>query len=131
MNNTKLRNLLSIGIGDSIGNVLSAIFWFYIASVLEPEQYGEIFYFLGIAGLVAAVSLIGTQNTIVVYTAKKIDIHSTLYFLSLIFGVIGSIVIIFLFYRVDVVVLLFGYIINTLAIGELLGRRKYISIWKY
>ena len=131
MNKTKLQNLLSIGIGDSIGNALSAAFWFYIASVLEPEQYGEIFYFLGIAGLVAAASLIGTQNTIVVYTAKKINIHSTLYFLSLIFGVISSIVIIFLFYRVDVVVLLFGYIINTLAIGELLGRRKYTSYSKH
>ena len=109
MNNTKLRNLLSIGIGDSIGNVLSAIFWFYIASVIDPEQYGEIFYFLGIAGLVAAASLIGTQNTIVVYTAKKIDIHSTLYFLSLIFGVISSIVIIFLFYRVDVSIIIWIY----------------------
>ena len=123
MNNTKLRNLLSIGIGDSIGNVLSAIFWFYIASVLEPEQYGEIFYFLGIAGLVAAASLIGTQNTIVVYTAKKIDIHSTLYFLSLIFGVISSIVIIFLFYRVDVVVLLFGYIIQIYCLDKRKNKR--------
>lgn len=128
---TSLKGLASIGLSDIIGNAITVIFWFYIASRLEPNEYGQIQYFLGIAGTAAYISLIGTQNTITVYTAKKINVQSTLYLLSLIVGLVCSIVIILVFYRVDTSLILFGYIINTLAIGELLGRKVYSSYAKY
>lgn len=127
----RLKDLGMIGIADVLGNGISAFFWFYMASILEPEQYGEIHYFLGIAGIAASVSLIGTQNTITVYTAKSIKIQSTFYFISLTAGAIAAFVIILFFYRIDTSVVLFGYIINTLAIGELLGRKLYSSYSKY
>ena len=126
-----LKDLGSIGVADLVGGGVSAFFWFYIASVLEPEQYGEINYFLGIASLAAYISLIGTQNTITVYTAKNVKTQSTLYLISLVIGTISSLAIIFIFYRIDVAIVLFGYIINTLSIGDLLGRKLYSSYTKY
>ena len=36
-----------------------------------------------------------------------------------------------IFYRVDVIFLLFGYIINTLSMGELLGKKNFLSYSKY
>jgi len=127
----KLKGFLSIGFADVVGNGLTAFFWFYLASLLSPEEYGEINFFLGIAGVTAYISLIGTQNTIIVYKAKYVKLQSTLYFLSLIIGIAASFIIIVIFYRIDIVFLLFGYVINTLAIGDLLGRKAYGKYAKF
>ena len=126
-----IKGLFSIGIADIVGTGISATFWFFLATMIEPNEFGEIFYFLGIAGIMSYISLIGTQNTIIVYVAKKIKIQSTLYLLSLIVAGISSIVIIMILYRVDVSLILLGYVINTLALGELLGKKLYISYSKY
>ena len=127
----KIRSLATIGLSDIIGNGITAVFWFYLATLIEPKGYGELSYFLGIAGIISYISLIGTQNTITVYTAKKVNIQSTFYLLSLIGGTISFIVIGFVFNRLDVGLLVFGYIIMNLVIGEILGRRLYNSYSKY
>ena len=127
----KLKGLLSIGFTDVLGTGISGIFWFFIATLMEPEEFGEIFYFIGIASLVSYISLIGTQNTIIVYVAKKIKIQSTLNVISLVIGGISLIVIVTIFDRIDVGFLLLAFVINTLAIGDLLGRNLYSSYAKY
>ncbi len=128
---TKLKAITSIASADIIGNSISAFFWFYMATLIEPAKYGEIHYFLGIAAIASVISLFGTQNTLIVYIAKNVKIQSTFYFISLIIGSISSLIIIFIFFRIDVAVVLLGYIINTLAIGDLLGRRLYNKYSKY
>lgn len=128
---SKIRSLATIGLSDLIGNGITAVFWFYLATLIEPKGYGELSYFLGIAGIISYISLIGTQNTITVYTAKKVNLQSTFYLLSLIGGTISFIVIGFVFNRLDVGLLVFGYIIMNLVIGEILGRRLYNSYSKY
>ena len=126
-----LKNLSAIGLSDVIGTGATAFFWFYLASVISPENYGEIFFYLGIATLISSIVLIANQNTITVYLAKKIKLQSTLYVITLIATVIASFVIIFWFYRVDIIFVLIGFVFNTLAIGELLGRRKYSNYSKH
>ena len=37
-----IKNLSFIGGADSIGTILAAAFWFYIATLLEPEFYGDL-----------------------------------------------------------------------------------------
>ncbi len=74
----KIKDITILGSGDIVGSGFSAIFWFYLASQIEPEHYGEIHWFLGIAGIFSAISLFSTVNTITVYTAKKIQVNSTL-----------------------------------------------------
>ena len=127
----KLRELSFIGSADIIGTGIAAIFWFFLASQISPEQYGEIFYYIGITATAAAFALIGAQNTIAVYSSKNIEVESTLYLLSLILGVITSFILIVIFYRTDIIFLLFGYVINTLAMGELLGKQSFFSYLKH
>ena len=78
-----LKGLASVGVTDIVGSGMGAIFWFYIASAIEVEQYGEISYFLGIAALVQTVACVATANVMTVYVAKKIRIETTIYFISL------------------------------------------------
>jgi O-antigen/teichoic acid export membrane protein len=98
---------------------------------LNPEKYGEIHYFLGIAGIASSVSLFATQNTITVYTAKNVKIQSVFYLISLVVGVISSLIVILIFYRVDTGLIILAYIVNILAIGDLLGKKLFSQYSKF
>ena len=127
----EIKSIASIGIADVAGMGLVAIFWFYMATELDTAEYGEIHYFLGIAGLAYAISLIGTQNTLIVSTAKKIKTVSTLSFITFIVASISATIVILIFYRFDVMLIIFGFIISELSIGYLLGKKIYKDYSKY
>ena len=126
-----LKNLSAIGFSDILGTGATAFFWFYLASLINPDQYGEIFFYLGIATIASSIALYANQNTITVYLAKKIRIQSTLYFISLLATFVVSLIVIFWFYRLDVGFVVIGYVFNTLAIGELLGKKLFTSYSKF
>ena len=71
------KGLLSIGFADIVGSAISGLFWLYIASQVNPDVFGELIYFISIAGLAQLVSLIGSSNALTVYTAKNVKIQST------------------------------------------------------
>jgi len=130
----KIKDISSVGIGDVFGTCMSAVFWFYLASQIEPSSYGEIHWFLGIASLFSGIALFGTTNTLTVYTAKKIQIQSTLNFISLIASAILSLIVILVlpsFYTIDIGIILIAYVINALAVGDILGRKQYSNYTKY
>ncbi len=130
----KIKDLGIIGVGDIAGSALGAVFWFYLASQIEPDQYGEIQWIIGIASAISYIALFGSQNTLIVFAAKNLKIQSTLYFISLISSVVLSTVVILIFpsfYQIDIGIILFAYVINTLAIGDLLGRKLYSTYSKY
>ena len=128
---SKIKNLLSISSADYLGAGISGIFWFTLATLISPEEFGEIHYYLAIAGLAYGISFIGSSNVISVYVAKKIQLQSTLSLLSLVIGTISAIVIILHFTRIDVSFLLLVFIVNDLAIGYLLGKKLFVSYSKY
>lgn len=119
------KSLASIGIADSIGLGISAVFWFYLALLIDTDKFGEIHYFIGVAGIAYTLSLVGAPNAVTIFTAKNLKIESTLFFMSFIGGLIVSIIVFVMFYKFDVVLLLFGYIINDLSIAYLLGKKFY------
>lgn len=119
------KGLASIGFADTVGNGITAIFWFFIASQISSSSYGEIHYYLGIAGIAQIISLIGNSNVLSVYAAKNVKIISTLFFISLIAGFISSLIVIILLARIDAALLIFGYIIMDLSTGVLLGRKLF------
>jgi O-antigen/teichoic acid export membrane protein len=126
-----IKSLARIGTGDIIGNGISAIFWFYLAILISPENFGELHYFISVVGIISFLTLIGSLNTIIVYAAKKIPIQSTFNFISLIGSVFGFIILFLIFDRIDIGFLVIGYVINNLAIGELLGKKEYKGYFKY
>ena len=75
---SKINGFFSLAIAKTGGSGITAVFWFIIAALLIPSEYGQIQYFISIAGIAYTISLIGTQEVITVYTAKKIDLQKTL-----------------------------------------------------
>ncbi len=127
----KQKGLGILSFSDISGTAITSIFWFYMASVIQPEEYGEIFYFISIVAIAFNLSNIGTQNNMVVLTAKGKNLESTLNFLSIMFGVISSLALIIIFYQIDIIILLFGYLINGLSLGYLIGKQFYSQYGKY
>ena len=121
----RIKDIISVGSADIAGLGISAVFWFYLATQIIPSEYGEIHYFIGIATIGSAFSLIGTQHVITVYTAKKNSVVSTLFFVSLICSIGAGIVIFILVNRIDVSILAILIIFFTLGVGTCLGQKNY------
>jgi len=68
-----LKGITIIGSSDIVGSLIGAVFWFYLASLLGAEQYGQISYFLSIASIASTISLLGTENAVSVYVAKSVN----------------------------------------------------------
>lgn len=127
----QIKNITSIGIADIVGNGIAAGFWLYLGILISPESYGELHYFISVVSVVCYLILFGTQNTITVYVAKKIQIQSSFNFISLVGASIGFLILFFIFNRIDIGILLLGYTINSLALGELFGKKEYKGYLKY
>ncbi len=111
----KIKNLKDIG---TIGG----------ADILE--EYGEIHYILSIVGIGLTIALIGSRDSIIVFASKSINVNSTLYFLSLLVGIIFVLIISFIF-EINSVIILLGFIINDLSLGYLLGKKIYKKYFLY
>ena len=119
------NGIVSVGVSDVIGSGISAIFWLYAASIIDPGDYGEIHYFLGIAGMAQIFSMFGNSNSLTVYSAKNENIQSTLFLLSIIPTVISSVIIFLLFDRLDASMLVIGYVVFESVNSVMLGRKFY------
>lgn len=125
------KDLTMLGSGSIIGTGISGLFWFYIASLIEVESYGEISYFIAIASLVGVISTLGVQNAITVFTAKGEKIIPQLAFISIISGLISSVILFFIFYNIGASLYVLGYIVSGIVASEILGRKLYKTYSKY
>ena len=85
----KILDISSVGLTDMTGTAIVAVFWFYIASQLGPENYGELTYLISIASLASGIALFGSNYTVWVMAAKKIDIQATIFLITGISSIIG------------------------------------------
>ena len=70
----RIKGLTTIGFTDVLGLSVSALFWFILATLVEPDEYGNIFYFLSISSMVSSIAPIASNYLNTVFSAKKIDI---------------------------------------------------------
>ena len=124
-NFTIIKNISSVGVADVVGAMISSIFWLYLASVVIAEQYGEIHYYIAIASIASTVSLLGSENMLRVYIPKNVKLQSTIYFVVLILTAITSLVLFFIYYKIELILLTLGFVINNLAISELFGKKMF------
>lgn len=125
------KGLGFIGSADIIGAAITGFFWLSIASFVAVEEYGHLHYFLGIAGIAYIVTLLGTQQTITVYSAKKINVVSTLIFISIVVVTITALIIFFMYDKPELSLLVIGYAVNDMAIGYLLGKKLFSNYSKH
>ena len=122
---SSLKDLRHIAGANILGKIIAGSFWFFIAGLLGTEDYGQVSYFIAIGSMVAALSMVGASNTIIVYAAKKVPIQPAIYVLTLCFGLIASVIVIIIHDSFETGIFVIGYIIFNLAISDLLGKKHY------
>ena len=127
----RFKDLTTIGIANAIASTIAGIFWLYMAALLGTEHYGEISYFIAIAGVASSVCFLGAGNTITVYTSKGEKIHSTLFFICGISSSITAIILFSIFLNSGVSVYVISYTIFGLVTAEILGQKLYRMYSKY
>ena len=123
---SKLKDLISLGLGIGITNALGGIFWFYMAALLGTEKYGEVSYLISIGVIASMISLIGSGNTIIVYAAKGVKIQPPIFLMVILSSLITSTILFFIFVN-DFTISLYviGYVIFMLITSDLLGKKLY------
>jgi O-antigen/teichoic acid export membrane protein len=126
-----LKGLTVIGTTDIAGSAISALFWFYMATILGAENYGQISYFLSIGSIVSTVSLLGSNNMLSVYIPKDVRLESTVFLLSIIAGLVAVSTLFFVFSDISVSTYVIGMVFVGLAGSEILAKKQYRSYSKY
>ena len=119
------KGISFIGIGDLTANGISAVFWFYLATLILPSEYGQIHYFISIAAIASTMSLVGQQHTIVVFISKNKNIFSTLFLISITCSIISFIILTVFFEKLDLGLLAIGMVLFTHGIASNLGYENY------
>ena len=121
----KIQDLSYLGSSNILGAAILSIFWIFLASLLGPENYGEISYLIAIANTVSVIAFLGAGQTITVYVAKGIRIENPIYIISLISSIVTSLVIFLILERIEVSLYVIGYVIFGLVTHELLGLKLF------
>ncbi len=129
ISNTK--DLQYVGIANVATKGIAGFFWFYVATLMTVEAYGQISYFIAIATIATRISLFGSAQTIIVYTAKKIAIQPPVFVITLILGTISSIVIYFILSEFIISIYVISALIFDLGIASLLGAKLYKNYAQY
>jgi len=127
----KFKDLAALGSSHLLASAISAGFWFYIASILGESGYGEVSYFIAIANIASTIAFIGAGNTVLVYTAKNLNIQGSIFSVTVISGLITSIAVFLIIQNFETSLFILGYVVFGLAINEVLGRKQYKKYAKY
>jgi len=128
---SRFRDLTSLGIASAVTSAIGGVFWFFMASSLGTEKYGEVSYLISIGVITSTISLSGSANTLIVYLAKGEKIQSTVFFISITASLISAVVLFLFVNNVEISIYVIGSVIFTLATSDLLGRKLYAEYAKY
>ena len=127
----KSKNLSYVGIGNISASIITASFSLYLASILEKEAYGELGYLLAIVGTGGAFALLGSNNTLPVYVAKGIKIQSTIFLITIISGIVVSLVILIITQKILVSFHPLAFVFFSLIVYDALGKKIFVNYAKY
>jgi len=125
-----LKSVTTIGSSNIIGSVITSIFWISIASIIGAESYGELGYFLSIIGISSVIAMVGGGYTMQVYTAKKIKIESSLYFIGIISSTAAAIILFLIFENFGISISVVGIVAFNFILFEILGKKLYKKYFK-
>ena len=125
-----LRSVTKIGSANITGSAITAVFWILIAGLIGPDSYGELSYFLAIIGISSVIVSYGGGYAMQVYTAKKVKIESSLYFLGIITSTAAAITLFLIFENFGVSISVVGIVAFNFILFETLGKKLYKKYFK-
>ena len=128
---SKFKDLTTLGSANLLSTAISGIFWFYLASLLGTTHYGEVSYFIAIAGIASTIAFLGSGTTTIVFTAKGEKILSTMFSITVISSSIAAIILFILFKNFGASLYVIGMLVFSLSTSDILGQKLYKDYSKY
>jgi len=126
-----LKDISILSSASILANIIGGLFWMYMASLMGPNEYGQISYFISIAVIVSAISLFGANNSLIVFVAKGEKIQSLFFVITITTSIVASIILFSMFENFGMSLYAIGFVIFTLVLSDLLGRKLYLKYSKY
>jgi len=127
----KIKDLLALGSSNILASAILGIFWLYLASLLEKSEYGELGFFMSVVNVGAAIALLGTRQTVVVYEPKNRNVFYPSFIIVLISSNVTALVSYIIFQNIFVSFLIIGVAIFGLLISGIQAKQRYLSVSKY
>jgi len=127
----RFKDLTALSFATIVSNIISGLFWLFIASLLGTENYGEISYLIAISHVALAISSIGASNTILVYTAKKVRIQPPIYFITTITSIVAAGILFLIIHNLETSLLVITTSIFSVATSEIMGKKLYTKYSKF
>jgi O-antigen/teichoic acid export membrane protein len=128
---SNFKDLSAVGVANIVPTAIGGLFWFYVASLVQVEEYGEINYLLAIAGVAGIISMLGAGSSITVYTAKGENIVPTISFFVILSSVVASIILYIILENLGTSIWVVGFVIFGIITAELLGSKMYKQYAKF
>jgi len=131
LNQIKRITGLTLGIGYVtagviIGNVIFALLWFALATILTVEEYGEISYILAISVLGVTFSVFGLHTTMLTFIPKEIKgLKNQINSLILISTISIAFFTLLITQSISVFVLIIGIVFFQMSTAECMACKKY------
>ena len=127
---SNFKDLSAVGIANIIPTVIGGLFWLYVATLVQVDEYGEINYLLAVAGIAGIISMLGAGSSVTVYTAKGYNIVPIISFFAILSSVIASIILYIVLDDLGVSIWVVGFVIFGIITAELLGGKMYAQYAK-
>lgn len=127
----KIKDLLALGISNLLASLVIALFWLYLASFLEKSEYGELGFLMSVVNVGAAISLLGTRQTITVYEPKNRNVFYPSFILVLISSNVTAIVTYIIFQNIFASFLVVGISLFGVLISGIQSKQRYRTVSKY
>lgn len=120
------RGLAYVSVGNFLYTSLGALLWFFLASMMQVSEYGNLNYQISIAAVLTSIGLMGFDTTLTTFVAKGISrMIPQSSFLVLLAGIVVSLIVYIVFHSWPLVFLLLSAIFFSLASAEVLGRHMF------
>lgn len=120
------KGLAYVTFGNTISAIIGALFWLILASILMTESYGKVNYMISLALTLSALSMLGSNTTIITYLAKKeqkVTYQANL--LVLISASLVATVVWILIKNIPSSLLIIAMCFFAMTVAELFGRKLY------
>jgi len=125
------KNSIILTASNFLGVLVNGMFWFYFATTLDKDEFGELGYLLSFATVGFAFANVGLSSMIVVYGAKKENVIQPAFEISLISTSIVSVIVFLLTTDIWLFLIVWGLSIFNLMTAEQISQKSYISYSKY
>jgi len=120
-----VKDLFSLGSTKLLSAVINSLFWFYFASTLPKDDYGQLGFLISLGTVGHAISILGLGTVMVVHGSKDEKIIHSSYKLGIISSAIASLGIFAISRDVFASLLVISMSVFILMTSEINSKQKY------